>query len=241
MTGRALLRSTATVLATALGAVLAGYGAYVTTSWLCYGRVDAGDNAERDELLDQFMPTYEVVERHQVQVSAPAAVTLAAAREQDLLRLPPVQAIIKARELALGAEPVDRDWPSGLIAHVQALGWGVLADVADREIVVGAVTQPWEPNVTFRSLPPERFRAFSEPGYVKIAWTLRVDAVGAGGSIFRTETRAVATDQAARARFRRYWALVSPGIALIRQLSLRPLKLEAERRAARAVATAKRS
>jgi hypothetical protein len=51
--------------------------------------------------------------------------------------------------------------------------------------------------------------------------------------MFRTETRAVTTDAVARAKFRRYWALASPGIGTIRWLSLRPLKHEAERRAAR--------
>jgi hypothetical protein len=80
-------------------------------------------------------------------------------------------------------------------------------------------------------LPPERFAAFAEPEYVKIAWTLRADPVADGSSIFRTETRAIATDSAARARFRRYWAFASPGIAVIRLLSLQPLRREAERRA----------
>ena len=101
----------------------------------------------------------------------------------------------------------------------------------DRELVVGAVTKPWEPNVTFRALPPDEFAAFREPGFVKIAWTLRADPVDAESSIFRTETRAIATDAAARARFRRYWAFASPGIGLIRRLSLEPLRREAERRA----------
>jgi hypothetical protein len=107
----------------------------------------------------------------------------------------------------------------------------VLAEVPDREIVVGAVTRPWEANVVFRALPPEEFAAFSEPGFVKIVWTLRADPVDDLTSVFRTETRAVATDAAARTRFRRYWAFASPGIALIRRLSLRPLKRDAERRA----------
>jgi hypothetical protein len=87
--------------------------------------------------------------------------------------------------------------------------------------------------VTFRALSSEEFAAFREPGFVKIVWTLRADPVDAGTSIFRTETRAMATDAAARARFRRYWAFVSPGIALIRRLSLDPLRREAERRARR--------
>ena len=111
------------------------------------------------------------------------------------------------------------------------MGWGVLAEVPGREIVVGAVTKPWEPNVVFRALPPEQFASFNEPGFVKIAWTLRADPVDAGSSVFRTETRTMTTDRVARAKFRRYWSFVSPGVVLIRRLSLLPLKREAERRA----------
>jgi hypothetical protein len=114
---------------------------------------------------------------------------------------------------------------------MQALGWGVLAEVPGREVVVGAVTKPWEANVTFRALPPDQFAAFSEPGYVKIVWTLRAEPITAGESLFRTETRAVATDATARATFRRYWALLSPGIIVIRWAVLGPVKSEAEQRA----------
>jgi hypothetical protein len=79
-------------------------------------------------------------------------------------------------------------------------------------------------------LPPDQFTAFNDPDFVKIVWTLRADPVGDSKSVFRTETRAVATDAQARRKFRRYWALASPGIFLIRLLSLMPLKAEAERR-----------
>jgi hypothetical protein len=103
--------------------------------------------------------------------------------------------------------------------------------VPDREIVMGAVTKPWEANVTFHSLPPNEFAAFSQPGFVKIVWTLRADPFARDASIFRTETRAIATDTTSRARFRRYWAFASPGIRLIRRLSLGPLARDAERRA----------
>jgi len=106
------------------------------------------------------------------------------------------------------------------------MGWVVLAEVPDRQVVVGVVTKPWEPNVTFHRVPPQTLVAFAEPGFVKIAWTLGLDA-----SIFRTETRAIATDSSARALFRRYWSYLSPRITLIRWLALRPLKTEAERRA----------
>jgi hypothetical protein len=96
---------------------------------------------------------------------------------------------------------------------------------------MGAVTQPWVADVVFRPLPPEEFVRFSEPGFVKIVWMIRADPLGDDHSIFRTETRAVATDPLARARFRRYWSLASPGIVLIRWLMLNPVKTAAERQA----------
>lgn len=231
MRTKSLIRSLTSMFAAGVGIAASAYGVYAAVTWYRYGHIPHADDPERDELLDRFMPVYEVVERHHIRVAAPAALTLAAAREQDLLQLPLVRPIFKAREVILRATPDDRPQPRGLLAATQALGWGVLLDMPDREIVVGAVTKPWEPNVTFRALPPDDFAAFSEPGFVKIAWTLRADPVDGEASIFRTETRAVATDASARARFRRYWAFASPGIALIRQLSLRPLKREAGQRA----------
>ena len=176
------------------------------------------------------MPTYEIVERHSIRVDAPAAVTLDAARQMDLQSSPVVRAIFRAREVIMGARTDDRQRPRGLVAEMQSIGWGVLAEVPGREVIAGAVTRPWEANVVFRPLPPDEFAAFSEPGYVKIVWTLRVDPIDAGTSIFRTETRAVATDADARTMFRRYWSLLSPGIIVIRWAMLGPVKAEAERR-----------
>jgi hypothetical protein len=103
----------------------------------------------------------------------------------------------------------------------------VLADTDD-EIILGAVTEPWRPNPVFRALEPARFAAFDEPGHVKIGWTLRAQPAEDGGSIFRTETRAVATDDESRRKFRTYWSLLSPGILLIRAAMLRALPEAAE-------------
>jgi hypothetical protein len=149
----------------------------------------------------------------------------------ELSQLPLVRAIFKAREVILGTMPDRQPRPRGIVDETRALGWVVLREIPDREIVMGAVTKPWEANVVFRSIPPDDFASFSEPGYVKIAWTLRADPMSDASSTFRTETRAVATDLEARRRFRRYWSFLSPGINLIRWLSLAPLKGEAERRA----------
>jgi len=222
------IHPTMTIAAAAAGFAAGAYAAYAAVRWHRYGHVSL---AVDDALLNQFMPTYDVVERHQIRVAASADVTFAAACEQDWQQVPLIRAIFRAREIILRARPDRRPQPRGLLAQMQSLGWGVLVQVPNREIVVGAVTKPWEPNVTFRALPPDAFAKFAEPGFVKIVWTLRADPIDAESSIFRTETRAMATDATARARFRLYWAFTSAGIELIRRLSLQPLKRDAERRA----------
>lgn len=226
-----LIRSTVRLVTVATAVAAAAYAACVTNIWTSYGNPPPPEPGENDDLLDRFIPEYDVVERHSISIAAPADEVLAAAKEQDLLELPLVNAIFRARELALGASPGDQKQPRGLLAATQSLGWGVLAERQDREIVVGAVTKPWEPNVTFRALPPDQFAAYCTPGDVKIVWTLRAESIDSNRSIFRTETRAVATDPIARDRFRRYWSFVSPGVSAIRWLSLQALKREAERRA----------
>jgi hypothetical protein len=183
------------------------------------------------------MPAYDIVERHHIAVAAPADVTFAASCAMDLNQSWMARAIFSARELVLGAEPDLVTRPRGIVALTKSLGWGVLAEVPGRELVMGAVTQPWKANVIFRSLPPDEFAGFHEAGYVKIVWTLRADALDANQSIFRTETRAVATDARARRYFRRYWSLLSPGIVVIRWALLRPLKRAAEQRGPRTLSS----
>jgi len=213
------------------GLAAASYAAYVATTWWRYGRVNArvsGD--QRDGLLDQFMPTYDVVERHHVRIDAPAEVTFTAATEMYLEQSSLVRGIFKAREWIMNSHSRPETEARPFLARMREIGWGVLAEIPGREIVMGAVTRPWMADVVFRSLPPEAFASFHEPDYVKIVWTLRADPLGTAASMFRTETRVATTDPAARAKFRRYWAFASPGIILIRWASLRPLKAEAERR-----------
>ena len=212
-----------------LGVTAVTYGAVPAAAWYRYGHAAAPRPDEADPALDDFMPTYEVAERHHVRVLAPADATMQAARAMRLRDSAIVSAIFRARELVLSADPASPAEPAGLLDQMQALGWRTLHEEPGREIVMGAVTQPWHANVVFQGLSPEHFKAFQEPGYVKIAWTLKVEPIGASESIFRTETRVVATDPDARWRFRWYWARFSPGIVLIRHMMLRQVRRDAER------------
>lgn len=235
----------------AAGAAIAtlSYGAYAGLTWYRYGRTKRKvSGKESDSLLDLYMPEYEVVDRHQIRVAAPAATTFAAACEMNMSQPAIVRAIFKTREFALscaaamakgklpawsknGKEPQEPAQQNKFLAEMKRLGWGVLAEIPGREIVLGAVTQPWVAEPEFRAVPRDAFAAFHDPGYVKIVFTVCAEVVNDSESIARTETRAATTDPISRSKFRRYWSLVSPGVILIRRTLLQSVKAEAELRA----------
>ena len=174
------------------------------------------------------MPACEAADSHAVRVFAPSEIVFEAASNLDLLESRVVRGIFKLREMILGENGHEEDHGGDLLTQAKKLGWGVLAEIPDREVIVGAVTRPWESDVVFREVPAEEFAAFCEPDYVKIAWTLRTDPVNAMEAILRTETRVSTTDACARAKFRMYWSAFSPGIMAIRKVWLRSAKKKAE-------------
>ena len=98
---------------------------------------------------------------------------------------------------------------------------------------LASVVQPWKVVTDDEPAPQleaDRFATFDTPGYVKVAFNIRVEPYGSGRSLITTETRTAATDPASLRRFSRYWLLVGPISALIRRLTLRIVKSDAERR-----------
>jgi hypothetical protein len=210
------------------------YAASVAATWYRYGRtrvLTGGNGSPEGSLIDRFMPTCEVAERHEIEVNAPVEYTFAAARAMDVNRSPLLRAVFAVRTLPsrLRGTPAKQS-SAPLLEETLALGWRILAETPGREVVVGSVTQPWRAEVTFRGVDPDAFAGFAEPGYGKIVWTLEALPLTSTSSRFRTQTRVSTTDPRARALFRRYWAALSPGIRLIRRESLKLVKGDAERR-----------
>ncbi len=187
--------------------------------------------ASRRRTIDRFMPQRDVRERAEALVQAPAELAFEVARGLDLQSIPLVHAIFWARGTLLGSQTTSAPRrPKGIVEECIGLGWGVLAERPGREIVMGAFTRPWEPDVVFTSLPSDGFASFADAGVVKIAWTIEAEPTGPARTRIATETRALATDEHARRRFRRYWRRFGPGIVLIRRLILARVRREAERR-----------
>lgn len=215
-----------------LGAAAAGYAAVVAWNRVRYGTITPERQPGGSRLLDRFIPRPEVIEHHHIAIDAPADRVLSTAKQLRMLDSPSIRVIFKLRELAMGGEADTRPHPEPLLEQMQSIGWVVLAERAGREVVLGAVTQPWLAAPVFRPIPAGEFEAFAEPGYVKIAWTLRAEPIDDAHSIFHTDTRVSTTDAESRERFRRYWSYVAPGVELIRVAMLRPLKRACERQAA---------
>ena len=180
--------------------------------------------------LDRFLPEFDVRERHVIMVRAPAPLVLDVAHDFDPESIPSVHAIFWLRAKALGARTERPPLPKGLVPWTLEMGWGALAEEPGRLFVAGASCQPWKADVVFTPIPPDEFASYAEPDRGKIAWTLEAEPLGPATSRFASETRVLATDSAARQKFRRYWSFARFGIVAIRWLLLPGVRREAERR-----------
>jgi len=180
--------------------------------------------------LDRFIPQPEVRERFEIVIAAPADLVMQTAVDFDMHSLPLVKAVFRLREKLMRATPSAPRTPQGIVAETRALGWGLLAETPGRLIACGATCQPWLADVKFTPVAPEQFAAYAEPDQVKIAWTLEAETLGPTTTRFAQETRAVATDEAARLKFRRYWRWARFGIVAIRLLLLPAVRRAAQRR-----------
>jgi hypothetical protein len=182
-------------------------------------------------VLDRFIPQPDIRERHETVVRALAELVFEVARGFDMKSIPLVRAIFWLRGKLLRTRAPASARPKGLDTDaLRAMGWGVLAEVPGRLFVAGAVCQPWQADVVFTPVAPDRFAAYAEPDRVKIAWTLEAEPLGPALSRFATETRAAATDAQARASFRKYWELAGIGILAIRWLLVPAVRRQAEAR-----------
>jgi hypothetical protein len=210
-------------------AVLAAvaYLGNVALAWWDYG--SRHGDAQLEPLLDRYLPDWEVAEHHEILVDAPTQFAYAAARGLDFESSPVVRAIFRLRQLVMRSKETADTGSRELVERMVRLGWGILVDLPGRAVVMGAVTQPWRRSPVFQPLSASEFTAFNRIGYAKIAWSIRVEPDGPHRSVASTETRVAITDQVSRARFRWYWAFLSPGILLIRRVMLHRLKRDAER------------
>jgi hypothetical protein len=178
-------------------------------------------SAGSEMLIDEFLPRFEVVQRHAIPVHAPPSRVFDAIRAFDLAGSTVSRMLLRARGLLR---------PGGLgLDQLLYRGFVFLGEERPRELLLGLVGRPWTPlGGIVQRLDAEGFRAFDRPGFAKVAWNFTVEA-GGDGSRVETETRVHCTDDRSRRSFARYWRVIGPFSGVIRREALRSIKRKAER------------
>lgn len=187
-------------------------------------------------LIDRYLPRFDLTEVHEVEVDAPPEVTFDAIRKTEL-RDPLIDTLFGIRELSnrlarkLSGTPMPPRPRTLTFADIAKpeMGWIPLAEDPGIEFVIGSVGRFWRKDYGWRPVNPVDFAGFSEPGYAKLALGFLVQPAGFGRSTLRYEARTATTDEIARKRFRRYWRVIRPGVAIVMRRALRRIKVEAER------------
>jgi hypothetical protein len=195
-------------------------------------------------LLDELMPTYDVVERHRTLVRASPERVYAALRAADLSSGPVARALLAVRVLpaalvAFARSP--RDATAELrerrrkrvrgrrLADFERAGFRVVAERAPEELVIGLLGRFWTPRGGLcADVDADDFRAGPPSGHALAGWSFTVAPRAGGLTELATETRVRCAVDACT-RFRAYWLVVRPGSGLIRRAMLRAIRREAER------------
>jgi hypothetical protein len=184
--------------------------------------------------LDRFLPHYDFRERHSIAIDASPDTVLEEARRMTSRDVPVMVALMAIRRLPdlLLARRAPRLDGRPVLDQFERAGFVRLAATED-ELVFGVVGRFWRPSGDIRPIEGGSFPGFAEPGWAKAAVNFRAVPEG-DRTVLSTETRILATDAAARRRFRCYWRLIYPGSALIRVAWLRAIRRRAEAQPARA-------
>jgi hypothetical protein len=185
--------------------------------------------------IDEWMPSYDFVERHTTYVRAPPPTVYQALLDVDLGRLFVVRLLLGLRALAalLGSSRRSlRGLGDGTLRTFLGRRFTVLVEDPPTEIVLGITGRFWMPSGSLVPTEAESFRDPPPAGTARAAWNFHLSADSPALARLTTETRIRCADAAARRSFRVYWRVVRPGSGLIRRAILNAVRREAERRAA---------
>jgi hypothetical protein len=196
---------------------------------------------QRMTLIDQYLPDYDVVERHGTVVQATPVQVYSALRTADLAASALVRVLFALRVMPLafraGASGVRearrRLTASITLAAFEQQGFAILAEMPPRELLIGLVGVFWTLRGDLRPVDAVSFLESPPPGTARAAWNFAIDEVAPGRCRLTTETRVQCADAISRRHFRRYWRLIRPGSGLIRRRMLNAIRRQAEGASAR--------
>jgi hypothetical protein len=174
--------------------------------------------------LNRLIPAPGLTEIDRVDVGAGVELAWRAARGVDLAASPLARALFNIRTLPdwLRGRPADvRMRFDDLTSTPDRPGFQILADDPPYEIAVGAIGKVWQASIPFVHVADAAgFATFADPGYVKVAWAVRVIPNADQTCGVELELRVAATDEASWRSFRRYFRMIGPVSRFLRRVLL---------------------
>ena len=174
------------------------------------------------DLLDEFLPEYDVSDSVARVVAADRESTWQALVSADLIevgRRRPMVAFLGfsrllpelASHLLHGEGIPDQPEHMRLKETTQSPaidgGWMLLAEREPEELALGLIGKFWRPVIEYAALEPSEWHAFEEPGWAKTVYDLRLTRIDDAQTLLTGTMRTATTDDRARRWFRRYWTL----------------------------------
>jgi hypothetical protein len=209
--------------------IVLGLGLLVAVGSLLlpYGGNEATNRVTK---LDEWMPHWQVGERHTLRIAATPERVFAAIHEvraDEILLFRTLTAIRRCG--GTGPESIlNAPEQKPLLDVATQTTFLLLENEAPRELVVGTVIAAPRAALAAGRLEPELFRKTLQPGVVLATMNFLVTPHESGGSIVTTETRIYANSSSALRRFGVYWRLIHPGSDIIRRMWLRAIARRAE-------------
>lgn len=169
-------------------------------------------------LIDEFLPDFDFVEKHDVSIHAHAADVVRAASDVDFGQSWLIWTLFWLRGLPVENITLEKMGESR---------FAKLAETPNRELLLGIVGKFWQPSGELKKTDADSFRQFSEAGFAKAAWNFSAEETG-DQTILTTETRVKCLDDESRSSFGWYWMIIRPFSGLIRMEMLRLIKQRAE-------------
>lgn len=175
-------------------------------------------------LLDGLVAAPRLMEVDEAELALPIQAAWEFVRHVDLGRSYLVRGLFNLRTLPSRLSGAEADPKEASLrlddvrSTVDRPGFQILAEQPPSEVVVGAIGKVWHLDIPFVHVPTAAaFAEFSEPGFVKVAWALRLSPSDEHRTRVTLELRVDATDEESWKKFREYFLLIGPASRFIRR------------------------
>ena len=173
-------------------------------------------------LIDEFLPDYQFVEKHEINIRASAETVYRAVSSTNLADSWIIWSLLSLR--GMGRSRVK----ALTLPDMTKEGFAILGKKPNEEILLGLAGKFWSVTGELQEINSENFRQFDKKGFAKAAWNFALTQKNESIIHLTTETRVQCLDKDSLESFRFYWRFIKPFSGWIRREMLRLIKKQAE-------------